>query len=47
MNFLFLIFLNRIKSYFIRFIFVNIMFIERIKFDKINILEKNRVNEFF
>ena len=40
-------FLNYIKIYFIRFIFVNILFVKRIKFDKINIFKKNRENNFF
>ena len=46
-EFFFLIFSNRIKTYFIRFIFINAIFIERMKFDKMNIFKKNRVNEFF
>ena len=47
MNFFSLNFLNRIKICFIYFVFIDAIFIKRIKFDKINIFEKNRVNEFF
>ena len=47
MNSFFLIFLSRIETYFIRFVFIDAIFIKRMKFDKIDKFKKNYINEFF